>query len=628
MAVNIPQRYICPITFDLMTNPVIDLDGNTFEQSAIEEWLREHGTSPITRRPMTINDLRPNRAIKEGLEEYQRRSSHNLLQPQIITEELPAGEDFQVLFDTSPSMEDPCSKNKPTTTDSMNYSKLDIAKHALKTFVHSLIENDKVHRLSLVEFNSKASLVFDFVKVTKTNIPLLISKIDSLQTRGSTDIWDAFRVGIELIERNKITSDVKVLLLTDGETVNPERVLPNIQSFLRMKSTIRISIATFGFGNDINSKLLYDISKEKNGIFGFMPDGTMLGTVFVNSISKLMTNEKKLMTNEDEVVIQNLIKTIRSFLHNCQSSFQSSMIELVQCIPKSLNTPFMNDLRIDCTNSLNANDGQIYKSMLPEYYREWGQHYLLSVLSAFENKFCLNFKDKAIQHFKTDSFISYQDKINDIYISLPPPQPTQRVYDYGTGRVTQTYSAPVSSQQFSQRFNNANDNGCFVEGSKIYIPDSYLLKDMELMNVEDVKKGMYVHTMNGIAKVLCTIKMKFRGTVSMHKDGTQLTSYHPVFLNGRWSFPKENIYFTQKDISDTYVYNFILENDHTIRFPNFYAATFNHGITGDVIGHEYFGTNLVQDDLMKHPGWSDGFIQLENFKYLRDENNLVCGLEF
>ena len=38
--------------------------GNTFERSAIEAWLREHdSTPPITRTPYTAEDLRPNRAL-------------------------------------------------------------------------------------------------------------------------------------------------------------------------------------------------------------------------------------------------------------------------------------------------------------------------------------------------------------------------------------------------------------------------------------------------------------------------------------------------------------------------------------------------------------------------------------
>jgi hypothetical protein len=37
----------CPITHELMTDPVIDPDGNSYERSAIENWLKQHATSPI-----------------------------------------------------------------------------------------------------------------------------------------------------------------------------------------------------------------------------------------------------------------------------------------------------------------------------------------------------------------------------------------------------------------------------------------------------------------------------------------------------------------------------------------------------------------------------------------------------
>lgn len=39
--------FLCPITRELMTDPVVDPDGNSYERSAIENWLQEHSTSPI-----------------------------------------------------------------------------------------------------------------------------------------------------------------------------------------------------------------------------------------------------------------------------------------------------------------------------------------------------------------------------------------------------------------------------------------------------------------------------------------------------------------------------------------------------------------------------------------------------
>ena len=35
-----PDEYLCPITTEIMTDPVTTLDGFTYERAAIAEWLR------------------------------------------------------------------------------------------------------------------------------------------------------------------------------------------------------------------------------------------------------------------------------------------------------------------------------------------------------------------------------------------------------------------------------------------------------------------------------------------------------------------------------------------------------------------------------------------------------------
>lgn len=41
------SSFYCPITQELMTDPVVDPDGNSYERSAIEAWLKNNSTSPI-----------------------------------------------------------------------------------------------------------------------------------------------------------------------------------------------------------------------------------------------------------------------------------------------------------------------------------------------------------------------------------------------------------------------------------------------------------------------------------------------------------------------------------------------------------------------------------------------------
>ena len=43
---------VCPITFSLPFDPVIAEDGKVYESSAIEEWLKQQGRSPLTNLPM------------------------------------------------------------------------------------------------------------------------------------------------------------------------------------------------------------------------------------------------------------------------------------------------------------------------------------------------------------------------------------------------------------------------------------------------------------------------------------------------------------------------------------------------------------------------------------------------
>jgi len=62
----------CPITGDIMYNPVIASDGNTYEHKAIKRWLKDHSTSPITRQPISKTGLIPNRAVKSLIDEYYR----------------------------------------------------------------------------------------------------------------------------------------------------------------------------------------------------------------------------------------------------------------------------------------------------------------------------------------------------------------------------------------------------------------------------------------------------------------------------------------------------------------------------------------------------------------------------
>ena len=65
-----PDALVCPISMELMRDPVMAMDGHTYERGPIERWLADHQTSPKTNEPLPSTTLVPNHAVKSMVQEY------------------------------------------------------------------------------------------------------------------------------------------------------------------------------------------------------------------------------------------------------------------------------------------------------------------------------------------------------------------------------------------------------------------------------------------------------------------------------------------------------------------------------------------------------------------------------
>ncbi len=63
------EPFTCPITLEILKDPVIDNCGHTFERGAIKEHLKKNKTCPLSRQPITT--LTPNLQLKQTLEAWQ-----------------------------------------------------------------------------------------------------------------------------------------------------------------------------------------------------------------------------------------------------------------------------------------------------------------------------------------------------------------------------------------------------------------------------------------------------------------------------------------------------------------------------------------------------------------------------
>jgi hypothetical protein len=74
---RIPQSFYCPITMELMKDPVMASDGHVYERSAIEEWFRHRNTSPLTNLRIADKKLISCHAIRSAIDELNSHSNAN-----------------------------------------------------------------------------------------------------------------------------------------------------------------------------------------------------------------------------------------------------------------------------------------------------------------------------------------------------------------------------------------------------------------------------------------------------------------------------------------------------------------------------------------------------------------------
>lgn len=69
----VPNDFLCPITAEVMEDPVITADGFSYERSAIEAWLASHDTSPLTNNVLPHRLVVPNHTLRSVIREHMER---------------------------------------------------------------------------------------------------------------------------------------------------------------------------------------------------------------------------------------------------------------------------------------------------------------------------------------------------------------------------------------------------------------------------------------------------------------------------------------------------------------------------------------------------------------------------
>ena len=71
--IDVMDSFMCPITGEILLDPVVASDGHTYSRAAIAKWFVQNQTSPLTGVRLTNLQLMPNHAMRKAIEEAREK---------------------------------------------------------------------------------------------------------------------------------------------------------------------------------------------------------------------------------------------------------------------------------------------------------------------------------------------------------------------------------------------------------------------------------------------------------------------------------------------------------------------------------------------------------------------------
>lgn len=702
--IAIKDEFLCPITGEIMIDPVnVCAEGHIFERAAINQWSLTRNNCPTCRTP--LGSHRPERLLKQTIADWLSLHPRTVGGDSRMTRPFKDGavtvnaETFSddgktflhlvaetdsaigkqggvyiIGLDNSGSMAD--------LTDPDNkeifYTRMDLAKHTINSVAAMLGSEDF---LAVVSFSTAAKIVLEPTRMDDAGRGKLKAILQTVQPDSMTNIDAAIRSMMSIANRPEMKGRaIFGALLTDGaETVIPSPS-GTVKALSRLEMTNPWILSIFGFGYQLNSVLLTQLSEMPlagGGSFGFIPDLTMIGTVFINWVANCMVTgtrdaviqysvnsgsavsirtgplaigqprdylvqipsgaSVKVIASGTEIIpsaaatLPEYVVAWNMYLSAMEQSIAVSesertdgaFLHLAKVVSRFADSmdPRVKALLLDI-ESVDPSEGQI--GMAPRYWKRWGGHYTRSYRRAQQIQRRLNFKDPGSLIYggdETSLFGQCVAKGEELFMTLDPPQPTGSSRGYGSSSsAAPAYDPAYLSAYLRTNSQAAQSGGCFHPETPL------IMADNSVKQIQSLNPGDLVWTPHGPASViaLVTVGHGSATSVMMSKVGDCiLTPYHP-YLNEvlHWVVGADTV--GQEAYLTGTVYNLVLDKFHIIKTPGgIRACTLAHGFTENVIAHPFFGTQAVVEDLKKCSGWSVGLPVYKNLQVRRSNGVIV-----
>ena len=556
-----------------------------------------------------------------------------------------------------------------------DFSYLDLIKHCLNVYIHSLSQDENDNLVTIIIFNNKAYPIIESKIVNNETKDEIIDRIMRFRSGGGTNIWDGIKNGYDIMKGSDNNYFKKMVLFTDGlPNNNPDRgIIYTLNKYISDNEITNIPLHILGFGYQLEISTMTEICKITGGSYNYIPSSAEIVTVMVHLIGNLLMKVNKGLTltlsfennnnneldtickylkmynyqiyNDTSIIINigqisndtilyfpniNQIPQIKYELETDIMEFDD--IKVSELNDEELNNEFLNarfrNIIIDrvlqmYTNSISDRihkNEEVYQDLLKELdvdnrivreyekditgeikmglldaenFRKWGIYYIPSIMGSYQRYECNSSRDIGIQTFCTEEFNELKDELYDLCEILPDPTPSLIRENNGYNRsYTNNYPTPEQSQRVIPRISDfANHGGCWHGKCVVKIPNG-------LKSIEFIKKGDKIINSDGDTSIVeCVIRHKCPNNKKSLSNigGLFITQYHPVIINSEWVFPIDK--GELKDMECDYVYNFILNDRKSIYVNNIICCTLGHGLEGPIIGHPFFGTEKIVNNL-------------------------------
>ena len=532
------------------------------------------------------------------------------------------------VIDTSGSMSDPAQvQTSPGKYEGTGQDLLQLVSTAAAAAASVMTQTQHA---GAVSFSSKAAVVSAMKEMSAPNRAAMHGSLMVLRAEGSTNLWDAVVKACEMLlphwRAHGAEARYSVDLLTDGcPNVEPPNVggyVASLRDYRRAADGFMPTINTYGFGYNSDVKVLEEIAVETGGHFYFLPSPDMVATNFVNSTAMWGAQEEPpaLDAVSDRWRLK-FIDALRNMYRVCNlGNFVDAAAQ---------NRGLSEGMRADVPAAIAAaaalapaagGAGPALLEMLKDvenqvalavsdrgFYKVWGHAYIMSLARAHELRICANYKDpglqfyggprfKAIQALAATNFRAALDEAAKAAAAAAPPK--------AAGGGGGPMRAVVNHAALANLYNPSG--GCFDGGCLVTMADGRKKPAMEIVRGDNV-----VSFSGEVAEVYEIVTTKISPTAEgiIFKDGLKITGWHPVYIDGKWTFPNKAPWKMVATGGTTamcgldIVYSFAVRaigdsksKLHGMVVDGIPVATLGHDVTDDeVLSHSFYGTQKVID---------------------------------